>query len=51
MEKEGQPNAGLWDQRAVHEWIQTYADLFGGDAKEVSVWGESAGAGSIMHHL
>jgi carboxylesterase type B len=51
MEKEGTPNAGLWDQRAVLEWIRDYGSLFGGDAKNVSVWGESAGAGSIMHHL
>jgi carboxylesterase type B len=51
MEKGGAPNAGLWDQRAVQEWIQKYANLFGGNPNEVSLWGESAGAGSIMHHL
>ncbi|KAF2669275.1 alpha/beta-hydrolase [Microthyrium microscopicum] len=51
MEKEGAPNAGLWDQRLLMEWIQKYIGLFGGDANEVSVWGESAGAGSIIHHL
>jgi carboxylesterase type B len=51
MEKEGAPNAGLWDQRAVLEWIKSYGNLFGGDTANVSVWGESAGAGSITHHL
>lgn len=51
MEKEATPNAGLWDQRAVLEWIQKYASLFGGDPENVTVMGESAGAGSIMHHL
>jgi carboxylesterase type B len=25
--------------------------LFGGEAKDVTVWGESAGGGSIIHHL
>ncbi|KAF2401130.1 alpha/beta-hydrolase [Trichodelitschia bisporula] len=51
MEKSGAPNAGLWDQRAVLEWIQANIGLFNGDPGAVSVWGESAGAGSILHHL
>jgi carboxylesterase type B len=51
VEKEGTPNVGLWDQRAVLEWIQKYGNLFGADTDNVSVWGESAGAGSINHHL
>lgn len=45
VEKEGTPNAGFWDQRAVLQWIHDYAPLFGGDANDVSLWGESAGAG------
>lgn len=51
MEKEGLPNAGLYDQRAVLQWIQDYIGLVGGDKSQISAWGESAGAGSIMHHL
>ncbi|KAI4246096.1 MAG: hypothetical protein L6R42_009998, partial [Xanthoria sp. 1 TBL-2021] len=51
MEREGLPNAGLYDQRAVLQWIQDYIHLVGGDKTKVSAWGESAGAGSIMHHL
>ncbi|KAL9098489.1 MAG: hypothetical protein Q9163_005858, partial [Psora crenata] len=51
MEKEGLPNTGLYDQRAVLEWIQDYIGLVGGDKGQVSAWGLSAGAGSIMHHL
>jgi carboxylesterase type B len=49
MEKDpsSTPNAGFWDQRAVQQWIQDYASLFGGDANDVSVWGESAGGRNI----
>lgn len=51
MEREGLPNAGFYDQRAVLQWIQDYIQLVGGDKTQVSAWGESAGASSIMHHL
>ncbi|KAF2230164.1 alpha/beta-hydrolase [Viridothelium virens] len=51
MEQQGTPNVGLQDQRAVFQWVQDYAHLFGGDKSQVSAWGESAGAGSILHHL
>ena len=51
MEREGLPNAGLHDQRAVLQWIQDHISLVGGDKSQVSAWGESAGAGSILHHL
>ncbi|KAL2818016.1 Alpha/Beta hydrolase protein [Aspergillus granulosus] len=44
-------NAGLHDQRAALKWVQSYIHLLGGDANNVSAWGQSAGAGSIMHHL
>jgi carboxylesterase type B len=49
--KEGAANLGLHDQRFALEWIQKYITSFGGDPKTVTVWGESAGAGSIMHHI
>ena len=51
MERDGLPNAAFYDQRAVLQWIQDYIGLVGGDKTQVSAWGESAGAGSIMHHL
>ena len=51
MEKEGLPNAGLWDQRAAFQWVQSYISLLGGDPSQVTAMGESAGAGSILHHL
>lgn len=51
MENDGLPNAGLYDQRAALQWIQDFIGLVGGDKSQVSAWGESAGAGSILHHL
>jgi carboxylesterase type B len=51
MEKNGQPNAGLLDQRAILQFVQDHISKVKGDPKIVSVWGESAGASSIMHHL
>ncbi|KAL8820359.1 MAG: hypothetical protein Q9223_001408 [Gallowayella weberi] len=51
MEKDGLPNAGLYDQRAALQWIQDYIHWVGGDKTQVSAWGLSAGAGSILHQL
>lgn len=51
MEDEALPNAGLWDQRAVLQWVKDYAQRIGGDPENVSFWGVSSGAASIMHHL
>ena len=51
MEQYATPNAGLTDQRLLLQWIKKYIAMFGGDPENVSAWGESAGAGSIMHHI
>ncbi|KAI2617823.1 alpha/beta-hydrolase [Hypoxylon sp. NC1633] len=51
MEKEGVPNAGLWDQRAAFQWVRDHISLVGGDPTRVTAMGQSAGGGSIMHHL
>lgn len=51
MERDGLPNAGLWDQRAVFQWVKDFISLVGGDPARVTAMGESAGAGSIVHHL
>ncbi|KAJ1325305.1 cholinesterase [Microdochium nivale] len=51
MQKNAQPNAGLYDQALLFQWVQKYISQVSGDKSQVSAWGESAGAGSILHHL
>ncbi|KAL1844584.1 hypothetical protein VTK73DRAFT_2263 [Phialemonium thermophilum] len=41
-------NAGLLDQRAAIRWANLYARHFGGDPDDVSIWGQSAGGGSVV---
>jgi carboxylesterase type B len=48
---DGNANNGLYDQRLALEWVQKYAPLFGGDPNRVTVMGESAGGGSILHQI
>jgi carboxylesterase type B len=44
----GVVNAGLRDQMFALQWVQSYIHLFGGNASQVTIAGESAGAGSVM---
>jgi carboxylesterase type B len=44
-------NAGLFDQRMALQWIKDHIHRFGGDKNQVTVFGESGGSGSILHHV
>ncbi|KAL0945396.1 hypothetical protein HGRIS_000890 [Hohenbuehelia grisea] len=51
VKRNGALNAGLLDQEFALKWVQKHIDKFGGDPSKVTIYGESAGAGSVIQHI
>ncbi|KAG6830003.1 hypothetical protein H0H92_002694 [Tricholoma furcatifolium] len=47
IKENGALNAGLLDQQFALQWVHK----FNGDPTRVTIWGESAGAGSVLQHI
>jgi para-nitrobenzyl esterase len=44
-------NFGLQDQQAALSWVREHISWFGGDERQVTVFGESSGGNAVLHHL
>ncbi|KAJ7651129.1 Alpha/Beta hydrolase protein [Roridomyces roridus] len=51
LKNDGALNAGLLDQDFALRWVNQHITKFGGDPSKVTIWGESAGAGSVLQHV
>ncbi|KAJ7835554.1 alpha/beta-hydrolase [Mycena olivaceomarginata] len=51
VKENGALNAGLLDQDFALRWVNQHISKFGGNPSKVTIWGESAGAGSVLQQV
>ncbi|KAJ7505618.1 Alpha/Beta hydrolase protein [Mycena galericulata] len=51
VKRNGALNAGLLDQDFALRWVNKHISKLGGDPSKVTIWGQSAGAGSVLQHI